>query len=296
MKIMKYFIALIIVAAVVTFVARFWTIIVGCAVLALAALTIFLYFNKKRTIPSEDVSDNKNTVPSEDVAVNKNTIPSYKVVDVTENNNRNKYYYAVFPAVTDGVPLVYYYRNVKINGLDSPLFDSMVRNDDYSIDISPDQAGGAMIKKDGKLLGTIAKYGDMISDWQKRCDPMVCKITEIKEGREAVGLAFYRDVEKKLAFCKHEAARLVKNRSEEMQISLSCLYDGEMLEIFPEYIDEYDAIPVQRKTGEELGFLPKKFNKIYEESEIRGVFVDHVDEDVNDNGDYVYSAYVRVYW
>lgn len=212
--------------------------------------------------------------------------------DTSNRNNRDKSYYASFPVVLEGYPLVYYYRNIEINALDSALFDSMVRDDDYSISVVPDQAGGAVIQKDGKTLGTISKYGSMIDDWQKRGEPMLCKITSLKEGRESVGLGFYRDMQAKLSSCEHSVVRLTKNRSQDMQDAVAPLEDGEMLDIFPEYMNEEDAIPVQSKIWGEVGFLPKKFNKIYEETGIRGVFVDHVEEDEN----FKYTAYVRVYW
>lgn len=210
----------------------------------------------------------------------------------TKIDDRDKSYYASFPVVLEGYPLVYYYRNIKINALDSALFDSMVGNDDYSISVVPDQAGGAVIQKDGKTLGTISKYGSIIDDWQKRGEPMLCKITSLKEGRESVGLGFYRDMQAKLSSCEHSVVRLTKNRSQDMQDAVASLEDGEMLDIFPEYMDEEDAIPVQSKIWGEVGFLPKKFNKIYEETGIRGVFVDHVEENEN----FKYTAYVRVYW
>lgn len=222
---------------------------------------------------------------------------STETENVTVNKkSRNKSYYAYFPAVLDGMPLVYHYQRIKIDELDYDLLDSMIENDDYSIEVFPNQTGGAVIQKGEKQLGTIDKYGDMISDWQRRGEPMVCKITHLEEGRESIGFGFYRDIEAKLENCNHAVVRLTKNRSEDMQIEVSCLSDGEMLDIFPEYTYEEDAIPVQRKSGGEVGFLPKKFNKINEENGIRGVFVDHVEESVNDNLDYKYIAYVRVYW
>lgn len=208
-----------------------------------------------------------------------------------EPDKRDNFFHAYIPKVIDNCPLVYYYPKVAINNLDSAIFDSMVDSDDFNITVTPDSSGGAIIRKGEKDVGTIDKYGDMISDWQKRGEPMVCKVISIKRGAEAVGLGFYRDVEAKLTGYKSEIVRLTKNRSQDMQISVSLLEDGEMLDICPDYIEIEGSVPVLGKTAGEVGSLPKRFNKIAEDGGIRGVFVDHVDEDENEK----YTAYVRVY-
>lgn len=212
-------------------------------------------------------------------------------VPIWEPDKRDKFFHAYIPKVIDKCPLVYYYPKVIINNLDSAIFDSMVDSDDFNITVTSDSSGGAIIRKDGKDVGTIDKYGDMISDWQKRGEPMVCKIISIKRGAEAVGLGFYRDIEAKLTDYKSEIVRLTRNRSQDMQISVSLLEDGEMLDICPDYIEIEGSVPVLGKTAGEVGSLPKRFNKIAEDGGIRGVFVDHVDEDENEK----YTAYVRVY-
>ena len=210
--------------------------------------------------------------------------------------NRRKHYYPYFPSVLDGIPLAYYYCNNLISDIDSTLFDEIVDSEDYQVDVIPLSNGCAELQSHGKRLGIIQKFGKMVSDWITRGDPVICKITNLAEGKESVGIGFYKDMESRLKSRDHNVARLTKNRSEDMQISVSCLSDGEMLKYFPDCIDEEDAIPIQRITGEEVGFLPKKYNKIHEDFGICGVFVDHVDEIENDNGDYKYIAYVRVYW
>lgn len=201
-------------------------------------------------------------------------------------------HYVSFPDVVDGTPLVYYYPNNLLSNLNTELFETIVFSDDYAVDIEPDNSGGATVRKDGAALGTIQSHGAMISDWLRRGDLLLCKVTAATEGKEAVGLAFYRDDEARLSGCNTEKVRLTKNRSADMQDALSFLSDGEKLRPLPEYIEEADSILLIRQKGEEVGCLPKKFNKINDEHGIRGVFVDHVEED--DSMKYV--AYVRVYW
>lgn len=206
--------------------------------------------------------------------------------------NRLKYHSVYFPDVLNGIPMVYYYPNNLILDLNVPLFDRLVDEKSFEVEAIADTAGGVEIRKDGQLLGRVQKHGSMIFDWQRREDPMLCKITNIREGNEAVGFGFYRDMESKLTDCKMEIARLAKNRSKDMQISVSCMSDSACLNIAPEYIDESGSIPVLHVTQGEVGCLPKKFNKIHEDYGIRGVFVDHVEEDENEK----FVAYVRVYW
>lgn len=206
--------------------------------------------------------------------------------------NRLKYHFVCFPDVLNGIPMVYYYPNNLILDLNVPLFDRLVDEECFEVEAIADAAGGAEIRKDGQILGRIQKYGSMISDWQRREEPMLCKITNIREGNEAVGLGFYRNEESKLTDCKIEVARLTKNRSEDMQISVSCMSDGAHLNIAPECIDESGSIPVLHITNGEVGCLPKKFNKIHDDYGIRGVFVDHVEEDESEK----FVAYVRIYW
>lgn len=203
---------------------------------------------------------------------------------------KSSYFYT--PGIKDECPLIYFYPNVFLTGLDVEFFDEICESGDFSVDATPNENGGINIEKNGKLVGKTEKFGEMLSDWQAKNEPTVFGISETREGKEAVALGFYRDTESKLSGCKMETVRLVKNRSSDLQFALSLLDDGEALTCSDDYIEETGSLAVFSAKHREVGSLPKRFNKIYAEKGISGIYVDHVDEDENEK----FTCFVRVYW
>lgn len=245
---------------------------------------------------NRDNSDAIDGTPTHPITTEKKSVSHIKKTKQTAPPDwmpkirKSSYFYT--PGIKDGCPLIYFYPNVFLTDLDVEFFDEICESGDFSVDATPNEDGGINIEKNGKFVGKTEKFGKMLSDWQAKNEPTVFGISETREGKEAVALGFYRDTEGKLSGCKMETVRLVKNRSSDLQFALSLLDDGEALTCSDDYIEETGSLVVFSAKHREVGSLPKKFNKIYAENGISGIYVDHVDEDENEK----FTGFVRVYW
>ena len=190
------------------------------------------------------------------------------------------------PKFKGGGVLTYYYHRIKATALNRAAIEQMALNEDYSVELAVLDGEVVGMKYDGPVIRLDEKQ-EMCQDWLRRGDPIFCEIVNLTSGSERLMLGFYRDEESRLASKPYELCKLASCRSEERQMNIACLDDGERL-----YLEEDDRgrLCVNAFPFDELGVLPAKYTK-YDRFDFDAIIYDHGD----DTGDDVIIPYVRVY-
>lgn len=131
------------------------------------------------------------------------------------------------------------------------------------------------------------------TDWINKKLPYICQLAEFKDGKERAVLHLFRNEEAKYSKCKVSIAKLTSCASEEKQFNISVLEPGERL-----FVEEDDDGKwyVRNVDYHELGRLPAKFSKMFDDDTLRAMFFDHTESKENANGDETAIPYVRFYY
>lgn len=198
------------------------------------------------------------------------------------------------PHVIDGCALSYRYPVVKVNSVDRNILRKMVDNKDFRVDLCLDPGGDILLWKYNSVLGKLADRVQMCTDWISKKRPLVCEFAEFKANQEKVALFFYRSEIDEMARSSFETAKLTSCMSSAKQESIYCLVSGEKL--FVE-LDDNDK-PYVRDIGyNPLGKLPAKFNPLYDDGLIKGIYFDHSERVESEDWDKNDKAipYIRIY-
>lgn len=190
------------------------------------------------------------------------------------------------PKFKDGCVLTYYYHRIRGVTIDRNAIEQMALDEDYSVTLA-DHNGEIVGMKYGVPVIRIEEKQEMCRDWIRRGDPIFCEIVNLMRGSERLMLGFYRDEETRLAGESYTVCKLTSCRSEEKQINIACLEDGERLYLEDDGSGRFcvTAFPFY-----DIGVLPAKYTK-YDKSDFDSVFYDHGE----DNGNDVIIPFVRVY-
>lgn len=190
------------------------------------------------------------------------------------------------PKFKDGCVLTYYYHRVRGVAIDRAAIEQMALDADYAVMLA-DHDGEIVGMKYGAPVIRIEEKQEMCRDWIRRGDPIFCEIANLTSGSERLMLGFYRDEESRLAGKTYTVCKLTSCRSEEKQVNIACLEEGERLYLEDDGSGKFcvTAFPFY-----DIGSLPAKYAK-YDKSDFDSVIYDHGE----DNGNDVIIPFVRVY-
>lgn len=193
-----------------------------------------------------------------------------------------------FPFTVNGANLRYAY-DMEITPASPRSVAAALGNEEKVVDVAVNN-GKIELSHNGTVFGTIsdATKCRMVSDFIKRGDPVNAILRE--DG--TISLRFYRDMRNGAK--ESEVVTLTAYKSKACQevieyisagAELGCLEDGGKL-LVCEYFT-HDNV---------LGKLPPKIAKRAEDEDIRAIYYEETQEEINDNYETVYIPVVRVYW
>lgn len=198
-------------------------------------------------------------------------------------------YDVVIPEEKDGAPLAYRYSVPFVpSDLDAVLAAAKAER----WYLSAKQIGKEIhLFSEETNLGILTERADMVSDWLKRGEPYLIILERVNsETGCTVMLVFYRDKQKYYANREQTVTALTAFKAEAKQDVLSCLGEGDELELEEEWDKEDSAVVTFM--GDAIGRLPKKYAQKYISDGAALVVLDHMEED----DEFVKKPYVRIYW
>lgn len=196
------------------------------------------------------------------------------------------------PAMLNGIPMVYSYL-IRVSYVDHKALYKMAYQNEFDAEISILDDGDICLKHNDVYLARLTDKKDIAADWIKKQLPYICQFTGFKNGEECVILHLYRDDELRLKQCQTTTAKLTSCTSEEKQDNIMLLEQGQKL-----FVEEDDDGKwyVRDVNYHKIGRLPAKFNRMYEDGDLRGMFFDHTETVENANGYEYEIPYVRFYY
>ena len=177
-------------------------------------------------------------------------------------------------ALIDGCVMVYRYPNVAVSHVNRDLLRTMVMEKDYKVSVSVSDSGEVFAVKNNKVVAKIVERTNMLIDWKRRGDPVVCEFAYFARDKEKVALFFYQNEQNKMAGYPFEIVMLSSCLSNERQENIACLEPGEKLFLD---LDDNDAPYVHDIEINPLGKLPAKMNRLYASGQIVGIYFDHTE-------------------
>lgn len=224
----------------------------------------------------------------------KKTVPA---PDNTPDNASDNAPDVRLPSMLDGAPLAYHYEKVPIVTTEQTEAGALSMAAENRWELTP-KIDGDQVKLffDDICMGIMDQRSDMMTDWIKRGDPykIILQNYNTETLSCVVYLAFYRDHFKGQQWREQSIVTLTGYKSKAKQETISCLAAGDELELDEDY--EHEGSVVVSYRGDEIGKLPGKMASKYLAEGCFGARIEQVDEDLNDNADYVYTPIVRIFW
>ena len=196
--------------------------------------------------------------------------------------------------VFNGCSMVYRYPNVSVSNVNRDVLRKMVVNKDYGVTLVISDTGDVLAMKDGDIVAKIEDKAQMCKDWMNKNRPLVCEFVVFKKESERIALFFYRSETEEMEGYSCENAKLTSCMSASKQESIACLEEGQRL--FVE-MDDNEKPYVRDICYNPIGRLPAKYNRLYENDQVRGIYFDHSEiveaEDCDKEDKEI--PYVRVY-
>lgn len=182
--------------------------------------------------------------------------------------------------------LVYDYTNISFTPSENAfeILKQMILESSWNIDYYID-GDHIYLKKFDKILGEILEKKEMIHDWIEKKDPFYIWFEDMGDSKNHLHISFYRNEQKKLQDRESTIIKLLSYSGDERQLYISMTSEGEKLEFLEDTFSEDVWIS-------DLGKLPKKYAKKYNENGAAAVFLDHLEMDDHDNE----VPYVIIYW
>lgn len=201
------------------------------------------------------------------------------------------------PSMLDGAPLAYHYEKVPIVTTEQTEAGALSMAAEHRWELTP-KIDGDKVKLffDDFCMGIMDQRADMMIDWIKRGDPykIILQNYNTETLSCVVYLAFYRDHFKGQQWREQSIVTLTGYKSKAKQETISFLSAGDELELDEDYDHEGSVVVLYR--GDEIGKLPGKMASKYLAEGCFGARIEQVDEELNDNADYVYTPIVRIFW
>lgn len=273
--------------AFIGIVAMFTASIPVGLILVLVGVYLFYYaahYKKSNKKKSNDVRPNE-AVPSAPVP-SAAPAPSGPVFSAPTIKKLYRY-----PSEVDGCALAYYYvfEFKPKDGVD--VVKDVLGDSEKIVDVDVDGNLITLIHN-GSVFGVIPddNKAQMVSDFKKRGEP--CNAILLADGKK-VNLRFYKDKLKSLAKHENDVVKLRSFKGANKQEIIESLDADDELDF-----DEEDDKIIVEYIGDAIGRLPSSIEKrVFEEDEeIAAIFVDHIEESENDDGDDVFIPYVKVFW
>lgn len=220
---------------------------------------------------SSDASYTSNAVSD-----TRGTAPSYRILDTFIR------YSASAPAVYLGCPAVYRYPNIAVSDVNRDILCSMVQSKTFDVQLVKGDGGEILLQKDNCTVAKLQDRIQMASDWLDRGSPVWCEFVAFAGGRERVELFFYRDEEDSLKSDRCDTVKLTSCFSSTKQETIAFLESGEKLFID---IDDNEKPYLRDILYNPVGSLPAKYNRLYEDDLITGIFFDHSETKVSEDFD-----------
>lgn len=217
----------------------------------------------------------KQTAPS---PVNSNTAPKFRRL-------------LQYPTEINGCKLAYYYvlefqPKDGINVVKDVLGDT-----EKFVEVDADGDVVTLIHN-GITFGEIqdARKAQMVKDFKRRGEPYHAILLT---GGNKVNLRFYKDKLKTLARYESEIVKLRNIKGGKKQEIIEWLEPNDELD----FDGSDEKINVEHE-GELIGRLPASIEKrVFDDGEgIIAIYVDHIEESENDEGDIIYIPYAKVFW
>ncbi len=286
----------------------------------LIALGLFLFFyRRKRFLSGVSHQKAKDTVPASATATHlnadrsENTIKtdlSSQVIQVRADDaaiqdvpsiQESATNTAVHAAPHITVPkrvgnqiLLYYYHKVRFrpNENAQTIAEQIAASSKFELSIAMDDNRAVLSSCTG-CLGTLMDRTNMVRDWLSRGDLVRVWLEHCGDHENVVFLAFYRDEEKRLS--DHECSasiKLIRYQNQDAQFNMLGLDPGDKLS-FEEDIDHNGNEIVWVADGGAIGALPKTYAQRYLSEGASAVFLDHIEEDVEN---FKSIPFVKIYW
>lgn len=208
--------------------------------------------------------------------------------------NTFKRYAVTAPSIYQGCPMVYMYPNISVSNVNKDCLRTMVNRKDFEVVLYKGDLGEIFIKKYGITIAKLEDKAEMCSDWIDKGLPLICQFAAFQNGKEKVALFFYKDQESALANNKCDIVKLASCMSAEKQEIIAFLEKGQKLFI---ELDDNNKPYVRDIEYNPIGRLPAKYQRLYEEELICGIFFDHsekkVSEDLDEDDKEI--PFVRIY-
>lgn len=232
-----------------------------------------------------------------DVPKNDKTLQNNRLVSAMERERLLEnctHYVRVLECVHDGCAMVYRYPNTSVTDVDRDVLYDMVATKTYRVTVSVESNGDVLLHSGEKVVAKLADRVQMCKDWIKKGRPLICEFVAFKKGTEKVALFFYRSEADEMSDHTFDTIKLTSCMSVMKQEAICCLVPGQKL--FVE-LDDNDKPYVRDIEYNPLGKLPAKYNRLYEEEALLGLYFDHTEkveaEDLD--GDDKEIPYVRIY-
>lgn len=206
--------------------------------------------------------------------------------------NKYRRRYIPRPCMYRGASRAYTYF-IPLSNVDRDTIYQMTQIDTFDVSMQITSEGSIALMNEDTAVAFLADKISIASDWIKKELPYICQLAEFGEGKERAVLHLFRNDESKYSGCKVEIAKLTSYMSEEKQFNISVLEPGERL-----FVEEDDNGKwyVRNVDYHELGRLPAKFNKLFDNDSLRAMFFDHGEMTENANGHEIEVPYVRFYF
>lgn len=201
----------------------------------------------------------------------------------------------IYPKVIDDCSIAYWYPSVPVTVMNRTKLREMViaKNSfgsvDASVEVSAD--GNIALSSDGIIIAYLRDRQQMCQDWLNKQFPLRCCFSSFKKGEETVALAFYRDDRQKYTDCKSAVVKLTAFKAEEAQFAISEMKGPEKLKV-----NQCDGFHVTDIYNENIGKLPAKYQRMYEDDTVDAVYFDHFDVLEDDEGENTYVPYVKIFF
>lgn len=196
------------------------------------------------------------------------------------------------PPMYNGQPMVYEYL-IRALDVDRPALYEMTKTDDYYVKMAVAKNGDILLVNNDIPIAKLGGKTQIATDWIKKDRLYLCQFTGFQKGKECVVLLLYRDDEARFSDSKMSIAKLVSCSTEERQYNIDCLEEGQKL-----FVDEDDDGKqyVRDIDYHDVGRLPAKFYRMFEDDSLLGMYFDHTETVENSNGDDVDVPFVRFYY
>lgn len=202
----------------------------------------------------------------------------------------------IYPKVINDCSIAYWYPSVPVAEVNREKLRELVSSKQASFDaveVSVELAanGDILLSHDGVIMGKVLDRQQMCADWLHKNLLLRCVFSSYKKGEETVALAFYKDDRQRYSTNKAAVVKLISYKNEEAQFGISEMHWPEKLKV-----DEYDGHRVLDIYNSNIGRLPAKFQRLYDEGEVEAIYFDHYDTVADEEtGEDIYVPFVRLF-